>query len=1033
MFNDIQAYSTGIILFLSLNKYIGLSVKERQLLSNDTSKFRDSLQLSFIQVPSTSSNKANVKDLAEASVSIDTADDASSISTVNEVLTSVVTPSFKNTLTLLQKVKDNYFLQAKLDSKLIHMEKEIDSSVAIGTFHRRHTVSLKQLPVDVLQNSKLKQAIQQEILLLKYLGNYPTILSCYGYVVNGPSIQIVYELAPYGSLDKVLRENKVQSFPLSLMVAWMSDLADAMQFLHSKGIIHGDIKAENVLVFERLETKLCNFQSAKACNQTIYCPSPRSGALSQKKTISLTANEGAVLEPNMILQNQDDVDIDMYSFVQYALVVLSVSDFVLPPDLSLKDQVKYITKLLSKRTESAALIQSLEELLNNSATNRINSEELANTLQQHLDTSCHGDPRSFAHPEFRDVQIVESLLPSINANLETTLLHLSLSERTSKIATKGYSPSVSGIVSVCSSSTSSTASSVLSLDFLRYSIDQSLQEAEDRFKLAEYLREKIHLTNASAIETAKIFMRNGIYTVRHLQSKLLKASNKSKAKAILASPISPKNQLDSPADFSGPPTWEILIDLGIDPDIALDIYEYFHVLNGKIPLMPPSSAGLLSRSSSSDGTKCVLPSEIARLYALASQSSRKSALEKLETLAMDMSSAYNFFLANGFLMRMYLLGQGNLQKDRKKAEEIAGIVLPWLQERILVDYEVARMYIQYLLGVCYSGGLADLPCDDRESFKWYKASADEGTTGYSAAQAYVGYCYFHGLGVKKDLESAFKYYLRAAEQGYAGAQCNVGMCYERSYGLPKKDMNEALKWFRLAADQGDAAGLFNVAYYYEKGAGDVTQSWTKAFEFYLKSAERNHKVAQYNVGKCLYDGNGVEQNYEEARKWFQKSSAQDYPPALCKLGLCYEQGLGGLDQDYQKAVEYYQKSADYGDISASYYLGFCYFNGWGVEVNHRQAVYYYQISANKNHPPALNNLGYCHFHGLGVNKNLLLAARYYRQSADLGYAPAQFNLGYCFERGLGVDKRLNMVIRYYRLAAEQGNQHAKQALLKYFP
>ncbi len=129
--------------------------------------------------------------------------------------------------------------------------------IQTALFRNKYRVALKSEKMS-------SKDLQKELILLKYLGNYPTILSCYGYVVNGPSIQIVYELAPYGSLDKVLRENKVQSFPLSLMVAWMSDLADAMQFLHSKGIIHGDIKAENVLVFERLETKLCNFHTSKS-------------------------------------------------------------------------------------------------------------------------------------------------------------------------------------------------------------------------------------------------------------------------------------------------------------------------------------------------------------------------------------------------------------------------------------------------------------------------------------------------------------------------------------------------------------------------------------------------------------------------------------------------------------------------------------------------------------------------------------------------------------------------------------------------
>ena len=41
--------------------------------------------------------------------------------------------------------------------------------------------------------------------------------------------------------------------------------------------------------------------------------------------------------------------------------------------------------------------------------------------------------------------------------------------------------------------------------------------------------------------------------------------------------------------------------------------------------------------------------------------------------------------------------------------------------------------------------------------------------------------------------------------------------------------------------------------------------------------------AQYILGFCYYNGKGVEQNYEEAVKWYRKSANQGYKDALTFL------------------------------------------------------------------------------------------------------------------------------------------------------
>ena len=46
------------------------------------------------------------------------------------------------------------------------------------------------------------------------------------------------------------------------------------------------------------------------------------------------------------------------------------------------------------------------------------------------------------------------------------------------------------------------------------------------------------------------------------------------------------------------------------------------------------------------------------------------------------------------------------------------------------------------------------------------------------------------------------------------------------------------------------------------------------FEELLAKAEKGDAEAQYQLGCCYYEGDGVEQNYEQAVYWWTKSAEQ---------------------------------------------------------------------------------------------------------------------------------------------------------------
>lgn len=92
---------------------------------------------------------------------------------------------------------------------------------------------------------------------------YPFIVQLLAASTRGPKLCLVMELATGGSLSKFLRNRARERLDYALQVAFLHDIARGMNFLHDEGILHRDLKSANVLVFEHLRLKLCDFGLAK--------------------------------------------------------------------------------------------------------------------------------------------------------------------------------------------------------------------------------------------------------------------------------------------------------------------------------------------------------------------------------------------------------------------------------------------------------------------------------------------------------------------------------------------------------------------------------------------------------------------------------------------------------------------------------------------------------------------------------------------------------------------------------------------------
>lgn len=83
----------------------------------------------------------------------------------------------------------------------------------------------------------------------------------------------------------------------------------------------------------------------------------------------------------------------------------------------------------------------------------------------------------------------------------------------------------------------------------------------------------------------------------------------------------------------------------------------------------------------------------------------------------------------------------------------------------------------------------------------------------------------------------------------------------------------------------------------------------------IQKAENGDAGAQFNLGAMYKNGEGVEQNYQEALKWYKKAAEQGYADAQIILGSMHYVGQG-VEQDKVMAFEWWSKAARQGNEAA---------------------------------------------------------------------------------------------------------------------
>ena len=109
-------------------------------------------------------------------------------------------------------------------------------------------VALKVLFKKQIEKHGVLHQLRQEVEIQSRL-QHPRVMRLHAYFHDEKRVYLVTELAPNGELFKLLQKEK--QFDEPQVARWVSQIADALAFLHRHHVIHRDIKPENILLVRR--------------------------------------------------------------------------------------------------------------------------------------------------------------------------------------------------------------------------------------------------------------------------------------------------------------------------------------------------------------------------------------------------------------------------------------------------------------------------------------------------------------------------------------------------------------------------------------------------------------------------------------------------------------------------------------------------------------------------------------------------------------------------------------------------------------
>jgi TPR repeat protein len=292
----------------------------------------------------------------------------------------------------------------------------------------------------------------------------------------------------------------------------------------------------------------------------------------------------------------------------------------------------------------------------------------------------------------------------------------------------------------------------------------------------------------------------------------------------------------------------------------------------------------------------------------------------------------------------------------------------------------------------------------------------------------LGDQYFYGQGVDKNIEIAFTYYKRAADQNNPVGLANVG-----KYFLSKNDKKQAFEYYQRSADAGFPLAYIKLSDMYLNGIG-VKKNKKKAFKMMEKAVKLNEIDSYHLLGKYHLLGLGTKKNEAKAQEMFELSANSNNTEGMFLLGQLLIEGKK-IKNDFDSAFFYLDKAAVNNNLHAINYLKDLYNTPHDYlkkksELYRKEMWFYYdELLANLDDVEALKRCSFAYYQGdEPVKINFEKSIKYFKILHGLDETLGYLGMGLSYLYGQGVNVDLERARDYLEIAQTRGNSKAKNAL-----
>lgn len=120
-------------------------------------------------------------------------------------------------------------------------------------------------------------------------------------------------------------------------------------------------------------------------------------------------------------------------------------------------------------------------------------------------------------------------------------------------------------------------------------------------------------------------------------------------------------------------------------------------------------------------------------------------------------------------------------------------------------------------------------------------------------------------------------------------------------------------------------------------------------------AQQGHPEAQFFVALMYSRGDGVQQNQQEAVRWYTLSALQGWSDSMFNLGQQYYRGEG-VERNLTYAADLFFLTATTGDADGQWATGLCFAHGEGRQQDVIEGCAWLLLAANQNHEAARQEL-----------------------------------------------------------------------------